>query len=511
MFEKIIKYCCLFALLLLLFIPALKQHIPLLQKRYSGAKLKGYFPPVDSAHFSIKNWMDGSFQNKIEPFVKRNLKIRPIAVRINNQLHHDLLGENRANKIVNGKDGYLFSEEYIYALQGLDFIGLEKIKTQSKKLRLVSEVLKKENDVDIIVAIALNKAEFLKEKLPPQYDLENLKPTNYQTYLDFFKKNKIKVLDFNQYFLTQKNKTKHHFATKHGVHWSLYGGLVAADSMLSYVGKIKGKKINHLDKSEIIKTTVSRKEDQDIGNLLNLYRPLPTDTFSYFEHYLFPKEKRKPYRPNILLVGDSFSWTIWGQDIPHHYWGDSSLFLYYYNTIWDTKWGPLSNTPLQQKQKLPFAKQSDAIFLLNTPMNMGGFGSGFIEDIFDELGGIYDGKNTTIDSLLVRNMDDDTRLGFEIFGKNKIGNVLLKKEIKTNGNQNYELNLKMNLHQNLKIVLKNENKIIWESILDKNENEFFEKINMGNDVEKVGLQIEVAEENTTNEGSEIYDIFFEKK
>lgn len=370
--------------MLLLLVPFLKQHTSLLNKQFISDDLRGYFQPVDSAHFSWQNWMEGKYQSQQEAFLKRDLKFRPHAVRANNQLHYDLLGEIRST-IVEGEDGYFFESNYIRTMQGLDFLGTKKIEDQVKKLKAVADTLKKANDIDIMVVIALDKARYLKEKLPDHFDLEQLDSTNYETYLHFFDKNNIQVLDFNQYFLDQKNKTKHTFATKQGVHWSLYGGLTAADSIQSYIGKIKGKEneINRLNKNEITKTTKARKEDDDIGQSINMYFPLETDTFSYFENYLVQKNEQKPYKPNVVLVGDSFCWTIWGQDIPHYYWGDNSLFLYYYREIYDLHWSDLNGTSLEEIQRLTFAKKQDVIILLYTPMNMNVFGSGFIEDTYD--------------------------------------------------------------------------------------------------------------------------------
>lgn len=371
-------------MLFLIFIPFLKQHTNILQNKFVADDLQGYFTPVDSAQFSFQNWMDGKFQSQQEEFLKSDLKIRPYSVRVNNQLHYNLLGEIRST-IVEGKDGYFFESMYIRSLQGLDFIGTKKIEEQVEKLKTVSDFLKKENDVDIIITIAFDKARFLKEKIPRQYDVENIDSTNYETYLYFLKKNNFHILDFNQYFLDQKEKTKHVLATKQGVHWSLYGGLLAADSIQSYIGKLKGKEteINHLDKSEITKTTEVRKEDNDIGQSINMYYPLESDTFSYFENYLVQEKNQKPYKPNVALIGDSFCWTIWGQDIPHYYWGDSSLFLYYYREIYDLRWTELNGTGLKNEQKFPFVKKQDVIILLYTPMNMNDLGSGFIEETYD--------------------------------------------------------------------------------------------------------------------------------
>lgn len=380
-------------MLLLIFIPFLKQHTNILHNYLVADDLRGWFPPVDSAHLSLENWMDGTYQNQQEKFLKSDLKIRPYAVRVNNQLHYDALDEIR-NTIVEGKDGYFFEAMYIRSLQGLDFIGTKKIEEQVEKLKAIAAYLKKEKDIDIVVTIALDKARFFREKLPEQYYLENLDSTNYETYLHFFEKsneasdtNKIHLIDFNQYFLDQKEKTEYALATKNGVHWSLYGGLLAADSIQSYIGKLKGKEneINRLNKSEITTTTEVRKEDDDIGQSINLYSPLESETYSYFENYLVQPKDQKPYKPNVALVGDSFCWTIWGQDIPHYYWGDSSLFLYYYRDIYDIYFDErsISGSKFTENKKLPFVQRQDVIVLLFTPMNMNDLGGGFIEDTYD--------------------------------------------------------------------------------------------------------------------------------
>lgn len=399
MIQKIIKYICFFALLFLLLSPALKQHTHVLDKECNEPDLKGYFPGVYAPKFNKNHWFKGTFQKDREEFSKRHLKIRPYAVRVNNQLHYELLGEIRRN-IVEGKDGYLFSTEYIHAMQGLNFIGEKKIKEQAEKLQVVNDFLKKEYDIDLVIAIALDKAYFYKEKIPAQYDLENMDSTNYETYLEVLKKQDIHVLDFNEYFFNQKEKSEHKFANKHGVHWSLYGGMIAADSILSYIGNLKGQEVNRIDKSEITKTTQVRKEDDDIGQSINLFSPLEPDTFSYFEHHLFPDSLRKPYRPNIALIGDSFCWTIWGQNIPHNYWGDSTLFLFYYHEIWDTKWTELSGKKIKKEQKMPFALKQDAIVLLYTPMNMGNLGSDFIDDMYELI--------TQNSEVKKQDKDDDT-------------------------------------------------------------------------------------------------------
>mgnify|MGYP000727933735 CR=1 FL=1 len=147
--EKV-KYILLFTLLFLVLTPFLKQHTNILQNKFVADDLRGYFPPVDSANFSLQNWMDGKYQSQQEEFLKRNLKIRPHAVRVNNQLHYDILDEIRST-IVEGKDGYLFETMYIRSLQGLDFIGTKKIEEQVEKLKVALELISPEEKMILLL------------------------------------------------------------------------------------------------------------------------------------------------------------------------------------------------------------------------------------------------------------------------------------------------------------------------------------------------------------------------
>lgn len=380
-----IKYIALSLLMVLLMVPLLKQHTPLLNNQFEVEALKGYFAPIDSIPLSTKSWWNGDYQEYKEAALKRNLKIRPFAVRVNNQLHYDLLDYIGTNGVIEGKDGYLFQPSYIRDFIGLSFIGEEEIETQTKKLKYISQVLKEKSNTDVIVAIALDKVLYFKDKVPEEFDISNPSRTNYKAFLEHFTKNDIKFIDFNKYFLSQKEISPHPLATKHGIHWSLYGGMLAADSMLNYVGRLKGKEINEINKTQLVESNVPRKQDNDIGKSINLYRDLETQTYSYFDDHLPQPDSVNNYRPNIVLIGDSFCWTIWGNNIPHRLWGEESLFLYYYKKIWDTKWDRFSGTKMEDKYVLEITENADAIILLYAPVNMDHFGNEFINQTYDQL------------------------------------------------------------------------------------------------------------------------------
>jgi len=366
------------ALLLLLSMSLLKEHTPWLNNYFNVQALQGYFPEVEKLKLSKQTWFDGSFQKSKEEQLKRDLKIRPYAVRVNNQLHFNVLDEIRSD-VVKGEEGYLFGARYIGAIQGRDFIGSQKIQAQCEKLAVIRDTFKNRFDTDIIVVLAYDKSRYFKDKLPKRYDLVNVDTTNYEMFVKYLQEENIYTIDFNKYFIEQKDKTEHRLGSKNGIHWTSYGGILAADSLLNFIGSIKGKNVNRIYKGEIFETTIVKGKDNDIGESLNLYTDLETQTFSYFENYI--KMDSAAYKPNIALIGDSFCWTIWEQEIPHNYWGDNSMFMYYFNQIWKTKADESPGAFIDKAESLNYFTDKDAIVLLYTPMNLNIFGNEFVDEM----------------------------------------------------------------------------------------------------------------------------------
>lgn len=382
MINKAIQYTCVGLLFSILAMPILKEHSGLLSDDFNVEELQGYFEPVDSVEFSMKTWFSGEYQKKKEEYLKRNLEISPFAFRVNKQLHRDVFNE-LSGGVEEGRDGYLFESLYISAFLGQNYIGEDSIVEQSHKLKFVSQQLKQRYDTDLMVAIALDKADYFREKLPKEYLLENKEVTNYETYLEVFERDSIHVVDINQYFKALKSQTEHPLATKYGIHWSMYGALIAADSILQYAGDLRDRKVNRLISDDVVTTTEPKKEDIDIGQSINLYRPLESQTYSYMQNYFTPEKKE--YRPDVMLIGDSFCWTIWNQYVPQEYWGPETKFLYYYNQIWETTGFEMHGSFPKDVQKYELAKSTDVIVLLYTPMNMNDLGNGFIDEMYDEL------------------------------------------------------------------------------------------------------------------------------
>ncbi len=377
--RTFVKYLCIGLIWLVIALPALLQQSKTLQSIFKVEPLQGYIPPIDPVDKTISAFLEGKFQSQVEANIKKESAFSPFAIRLNNQIHKDLFNELGAG-IVLGKDDYLFEKLYLEARLGVNFIGRDSIREQARKLSEIRLKLQEEKGVELLIAIALDKSLFYHEKLPDQYKFNDTITTNYHTFLSYFDLYKMPYIDFNPHFLSLKEELDHKLATRTGIHWSLYGSLMAADSVLNRVGNMLDVSVNKLDFSQTNKTTIPRKEDEDIVQSANLLAPTKGDTFSYVEYYFKPKEESE--KPNILLIGDSFCWPIWNQYVPHEYWGPESKFLYYFNQIWQTNPTNIHGTQISEKQKLEFTYEADAIVLLYTPMNFNTLGNGFIDDLY---------------------------------------------------------------------------------------------------------------------------------
>lgn len=371
------------SLVILLLIPMLKEHAPLLNKGFNERELKGYFEPIERPELSLKNLWSSDFQNNRDEILKRDLGIRPLAFRVNNQLHHSILKEIRTN-YVEGKDSYFFGKDYIEDYMGFRYVGEDKVKYETIRLKYVKDKLKEFYDVEMIVIIAPSKAYVFEDKLPSQYDLSQKTTGNYEAYLEALNKLDIEVLDFNKYLTKQVKETgekDHILMPKYGIHWSQYAGTLAADSLNNHIGLLKNREVVRMNTGKIVKTTKSRNQDEDIGESMNLLYPLESQNYSYFEGSV--TDTIGKYRPSIVLTADSFGWTFWNKKIPQSLWGKESLFLYYYYELWSPDRKIHEKT--QKENLLSYAEKIDAFVLMQTPMTMKNWGNGFIDRMYEVL------------------------------------------------------------------------------------------------------------------------------
>ncbi|PKP19816.1 MAG: hypothetical protein CVU05_10530, partial [Bacteroidetes bacterium HGW-Bacteroidetes-21] len=291
--------------------------LPLIQKTFTlkfEKPLMGDFKTTELVPFSRASWFNESFQNSIISWSNESFGLRSDFVRLHNQFFFWVYGKAFANGVVVGKDQYLYEKKYIDSYLGNDFKGEDALQKEIDKLKFIADTLKKIN-IDLIVVISPGKGCFYPEYIP-NYLLKEKGPTNYGYYVQQFKEKGIQFIDFNDYFIQQKEKSKYPLYPKTGVHWSTYGMSLAADSLIKYMEYVSGMEMPNIIRDTIDVSDIPKGYDQDIEDGINLLFTINKPKYAYPNVRFVSKMIHK--KPSVITIGDSFWWGIYYSGIPEN-------------------------------------------------------------------------------------------------------------------------------------------------------------------------------------------------
>ena len=233
----------------------------------------------------------------------------------------------------------------------------------------VKEYLKSKGK-DIIFVIAPGKASFFPEYIPEKYNKLDKKKTNYEAYLDAFKKNNINYIDFREWFLANKEKSKYPLYPKCGIHWSKYGEYLAADSLIKYIEKLRNIDLPELVLDSLVISKKSLFEDSDIEYGMNLMFEIPTFSMAY------PYTRIIENKNNIktLVVGDSYYWGLYNRGLSQKIF-DKGEFWYYNKEIFSSLIE--GSTYIEKIDLKKTVEENDLFIMFFSEMNLINFDYGF--------------------------------------------------------------------------------------------------------------------------------------
>ena len=355
-----------------LFLPMIQGKFKIVHEK----DLHGDVPP-EKPVFSFKNYLEGEFQDKKEIYFNHNFGFRKFCVRLNNQISYSFFKEARAKDVIVGKDEYLYEKLYIDTYLGKDFIGEKAILEKVRKLKMIQDTLKKK-DIDLFVVLTPGKAQFFPEYIPDKYFKEKPTISNYSVYVKDFEEKGINFIDFNKWFSQMKDTIAYPLFPKTGIHWSTYGGILAADSIVKYISSVRQIEMPKIIQDKIELTKKLQGEDDDIEKGMNLLYAVPNHEMAYPSFRVFSDSTTM--RPKVLTVGDSFYFQIFNSGIAKEIFNNSE-FWYYYEKIFPEDPNNLKtladvNVPVK-------VEKNDVIMLMVTDANLGSFSYGFIDDLYD--------------------------------------------------------------------------------------------------------------------------------
>ena len=356
---------------------------PMLQHKFKWVKetpLNGAVELLERPVFSYESWFEGTYQDQRTDYLNQNVGFRNAMVRTYNQWHFSFYKQANANGVVIGKDNYLYEENYIKAHFGEDIRGIEIIQEQVEKLAKVSDTLKKLGK-HLVVLLAPGKASFYPEYIPRKSTINlpmNIGARNNLYEYDRLLKGKVPTMNLNSWFIKNKGKMPHLLYPKTGIHWSKYGEIVMADTLIKFFNKLPGVQLPHLIVDSITRKIEMWDTDDDIEKGMNLLFNIPDNEMGY-PYFRVVKNPEKKYS-KVLTIADSYFWGPFNGGMSRDLFNDGR-FWYYNEAIFpDSYESPLNVKDVDFQKKL---EENDVILIICTDANLFKFGFGFIEQAYD--------------------------------------------------------------------------------------------------------------------------------
>lgn len=387
----ILRQALLAAILLFLVAPFFQSRFGLIEL----PPLKGAISSPENSYINHHDWFSNSYQEKEESYLNETFGFRSLFIRINNQIAFSLFRKAKANGVIIGRNNYLFEENYIKAWYGTDFIGYDSIKGRMERLKFIKDSLAGLNK-NILLVFAAGKGTFFPEYIPGKYHTQKA-TTNYEAHIELAASYGIPFIDFNVWFSENKDKSAYPLYPQYGIHWSHYGMVLAADSILAHLGQMRNADISRIT-IESIEMAQPRGEDYDIADGMNILLRLRSFDMAYPE--IGFESTSGTEKPSVLVVADSYYWGMFNLGISKAF--NKSHFWFYNKEIYPESFqSPMETSQVDLSEELAL---HDVFVIMATEANLPGFGWGFVEDLYDHFRGIKR-KTTSDPELQVRVMN----------------------------------------------------------------------------------------------------------
>ena len=325
----------------------------MLQKCFNWPRfraLKGVVVEESEPELTFRNCCDGTYQQQVEPYLKQHCGCREPLIRLYNQYRWDFYGKTPVTEgqVSFGKDGWMYepwvvSDHYQRQFRYFATDSTQMAAMLSEEAHRVLQLQELLDSYGVKLFVCLVPA---KDLIYPEYLPENQDTSYYnepKISARFFNEEEftrlgINHLNLEQWFLQMKDTADFMLFPKTGTHWSRYAALHGVDTLIRYM--------EHLDSINMHNLVFGPRRlgnaidpDDDLESLLNLIRPLPKPKYYYAN--VTADSDTTAVKPKMIVVGDSFWWTIAVQlplgelfsDVPYWYYNSSVYYYPPYNSV----------------------------------------------------------------------------------------------------------------------------------------------------------------------------------
>ena len=253
---------------------------------------------------------DGKFQKAAVSRITDAMPIRPLLIRINNEIRFHLFGEVTAPNVFRGANGQLIEQTYLddYCSRS-EGMGARLAGVAIPKLKDIQDFYSAHGAVFVYV-VTPSKAAHL-----PEYFVDRLPCPSTQAartqlvpdYVGALRRAGINVVDTASLIHSLKGKYPFDLFPQGGVHWNDVGGAVAVSAVVDEVNRLAGRELIPPFTFTYTMSQPAKGADRELVDLLNVFFP-PLG-------YQTPKVSFQPEAPcaesparqlDIEMVGSSF-------------------------------------------------------------------------------------------------------------------------------------------------------------------------------------------------------------
>ncbi len=260
--------------------------------------------------FSWQDIRDGKFQKAVVSRITDAMPVRPILIRLNNEIRFHLFGELTAPNVFRGANGHLieqtYLDDYCFRTEGM---GARLAEVAIPKLKDIQNFYEAHGAVFVYV-VTPSKAAHLPEYFVDRLPCPSTPAARTQLvpdYIGALKREGIHVVDTASLIHSFKGKYPFDLFPQGGVHWNDVGGALAVSAVVEEVDRLAGRELIPPFKFTYTMSQPAKGADRELADLLNVFFP-PLG-------YQTPKVSFQPEAPcaesparqlDVTVVGSSF-------------------------------------------------------------------------------------------------------------------------------------------------------------------------------------------------------------
>jgi alginate O-acetyltransferase complex protein AlgJ len=240
-----------------------------------GPKLDGVTTDVPV----VLSWpalLDGSLQKAIANRVTNAMVVRPILIRVNNEIRYELFGDLTASYVVRGTNGQLIGRSYLEEYCG---------RTEGMAAKFAADIVPKLKDIQnyyrahggvFVYVVSPSKAAHMPEYFLNSYPCPSTTEARAQLvpqYVGILKQAGINVVDTASLIHSLKGSYEVGLFPEGGVHWNDIGGTRAVSAIIEEINRQAGYEIIPPFKFTYTLSRPMSGADRELVDLLNVFFP----------------------------------------------------------------------------------------------------------------------------------------------------------------------------------------------------------------------------------------------